>query len=79
MKDKILNWLKNRDASNVSINEPSNNILKQEDLNKLLAGMQVLRNVAWHHAIEYRYDPHLSRAHEEYLDLANSILKDYEQ
>lgn len=79
MKDKVLAWLKNRGATNAPTYDKTNNIITEEDYNKLLVGMQVLRNVAWHHAIEYRFDPILSRAHEEYLNLANDILKGHDQ
>lgn len=78
IKEKMIQWLKNRGATNASTNEKANEILTEEDYNKLLAGMQVLRNIAWHHAIEYRFDPILSQAHEEYLNLANDILKEYD-
>lgn len=77
MRDKILAWFKYRGAPNASIYDKANQI-NDNDYNKLLAGMQVLRNIAWHHAIEYRFDPVLSKAHEEYLDFANDLLKEYE-
>ncbi len=78
MRDKILAWIKYRGAPNASIDDKATRIITDEDYNKLLNGMQVLRNIAWHHAIEYRFDPVLSKAHEEYLDLANDILKEYD-
>lgn len=44
--------------------------------NTALNGLQLLREIAWQHAIKYRWDPALSRAHEEYLNLLNGILKE---
>lgn len=46
--------------------------------NTALNGLQVLRDIACCHAIKYRWDPALSRAHEEYLNLLNGILKECE-
>ena len=43
-----------------------------------LQGLQELREVAWQYAIKYRWDPVLSRAHEEYLTLLNGIIKECE-
>ena len=40
--------------------------------------LQVLRDIAWQHAIKYRWDPALSQAQEEYLNLLNGILKECE-
>ena len=79
MKDKVLAWIKNRGETSTSKCDKANNTFTVEEYNKLLSGMQVLRNIAWNHAIEYRFDPTMSRAHEEYLDLANNILRDYER
>jgi hypothetical protein len=74
----MLNWLKSKGATNALTQHTQNEVDNKNDHIKLLAAMQAIRNVAWTHAIEYRYDPTMSRAHEEYLDLANNILRDYE-
>lgn len=42
---------------------------------KTLHALQDLRDTAWHSAIKYRFDPALSRAHDEYLKTLNHILK----
>ncbi len=47
----------------------------QQD-NTALKALQALRDIAWQQAIKYRWDPALSRAHEEYLTLLNGILKE---
>jgi len=49
-----------------------------QEHNMALNGLQVLRDIAWQHAIKYRFDPVLSRAHQEYLNLLNGILMECE-
>ncbi len=39
-------------------------------------GLQQLRDIAWHHAIKYRFDPALYEAHEKYLNLLNILLQE---
>lgn len=74
----MLNWIKNRGAVNAPKNTQNTNNINRHEHNRLVNGLQQLRNIAWQHAIEYRFDPVLSRAHAEYLDLSNNILKEYE-
>lgn len=42
-----------------------------------LAGLQELREIAWQKAIKYRFDPVLGRAHDEYLQFLNGLLKEF--
>ncbi len=44
---------------------------------KMVNGLQLLRDIAWDQALKYRFDPVLSRAHEEYLNLLNGLLQEY--
>ena len=41
-----------------------------------LIALQDLRDIAWKHAMKYRWDPILGGAHEEYLNMLNGILKE---
>ncbi len=44
--------------------------------NTALNGLQEIREVAFYHALRYRFDPVLSKAHEEYLDMITLLLKE---
>jgi len=57
---------------------PTEKTTSDRNHNTALNGLQALRDIAWQHAIKYRWDPVLSRAHEEYLNLLNGILKECE-
>ena len=43
-----------------------------------LIALQDLRDIAWQYAIKYRWDPVLSKTHEEYLTMLNDIIKECE-
>lgn len=43
-----------------------------------LTRLQELRDTAWHYAMKYRFDPVLGKAHEEYLQSLNTLLKECE-
>jgi hypothetical protein len=45
--------------------------------NTVVEGLQALREIAWHKALKYRFDPVLSRTHEEYLSVLNNLLAEY--
>ena len=47
-----------------------------EDNTIALNGLQEIREVAFYHALRYRFDPVLSRAHEEYLNMITLLLKE---
>lgn len=41
-----------------------------------IAGLQELREIAWQKAMKYRFDPVLGRAHDEYLQALNGLIKE---
>jgi hypothetical protein len=47
------------------------------DLSKSLIALQLLRDHALAKATKYKWDPWLSRAHEEYLDYLNNVLNQW--
>lgn len=49
---------------------------KLPDHSLAIIGLQALRDIAWQSAIKYRFDPVLSRAHNEYLTLIKVILEE---
>ena len=50
------------------------NKTRKPKFNTALEGLQALREIAWHKAIKYRFDPVLSRTHEEYLTVLNNLI-----
>jgi len=48
----------------------------RQDDNASLRKLQEIREIAWRQAIKYRWDPVLSRAHNEYLDMLNAMLSE---
>lgn len=40
----------------------------------LLQNISCVRDIAWQHSNKYKYDPHLSRVHNEYLEMLNLII-----
>lgn len=47
-----------------------------DQYNTAFEGLQALREIAWHKALKYRFDPVLSQTHEEYLTVLNNLLKE---
>lgn len=50
--------------------------LKQLQCSKALLALQEIRDIAWHKAVKYRFDPVLGRMHEEYLNSLNEMIKE---
>jgi len=66
--------IEKRDATNIptrSTAEKNNTNLKNIISIQIL---QTLRDNAWDNAMKYRYDPVLSRTHEQYLNQLNNLL-----
>ncbi len=76
MLRRILGNKKEAVASNLfdRLNE-KNKTGKSQD-NIALQGLQALRDIAWQKAIKYRFDPVLSRAHDEYLQALNGLIEE---
>ena len=51
------------------------NYTRQDD-NTSLRKLQEIREIAWQQAIKYRWDPVLSRTHNDYLNMLNSMLNE---
>ncbi len=66
----------NRQKSEGATNAPTASNFRQRQDNMALNGLQDLRDIACNYAIKYRWDPVLSRTHEEYVNLLNLILKE---
>ena len=65
---------KREDTVNILPNKQS----RYEKNSIALVGIQEIRDIAWRHAMKYRFDPILSHAHEEYLTLLNGLIKECE-
>lgn len=48
----------------------------KDQYNTALAGLQELREIAWHKAIKYRFDPVIGKMHEDYLNALNLLIKE---
>lgn len=66
--------IKREDTTNTLSNKQS----RYENYTIALHGLQALRDRAWIHALKYRFDPVLSLAHEEYLNLLNGLIRECE-
>lgn len=40
----------------------------------ILNSVKVLRDVSWHKAIKYKFDPVIGKMHEQYLEVLNAII-----
>lgn len=69
---------KKQGAENAPLRSLDENTKTERHYSLALSGLQELRDIAWHYAMKYRWDPALGRAHEEYLTLLNGILKECE-
>lgn len=46
----------------------------QNDSTFIMA-LQEIRDMAWHKAVKYRFDPVIGRIHDEYLNMLNEMIK----
>lgn len=69
--------IKHGSAANTPIQCLTISNKNQEDHNTVIEGLQDIRDMAWHLAMKYRFDPTLSVVHEEYLTLLNRVLKEF--
>ena len=67
---------KNRAVASDSIKCLAENKTGKDNHIIALAGLQALREIAWQKAIKYRFDPVLGRAHDEYLQALNILIKE---
>lgn len=44
------------------------------EFESLLQNVEDLRDIAWQYSNKYRYDPHFSKIHCEYLEMLKSII-----
>lgn len=70
----MMNKIKREDTTNTLSNKQS----RYGNNNMALHGLQALRDRAWIYALKYRFDPVLSLAHEEYLNLLNGLIRECE-
>ncbi len=57
-----------------SVNSPTPGSMIQDKNINLLKGLQALREIAFFKAMKFRFDPILSREHNEYLTAINELL-----
>lgn len=66
---------KKEDGCNALLQSLDEKIKTGKDYNNIaLEGLQELREIAWQKAMKYRFDPVLSRTHDEYLQALNGLI-----
>lgn len=67
---------KKEDVASVPFRGLVDNKTGKDQYNTALAGLQELREIAWHKAIKYRFDPVIGKMHEDYLNALNLLIKE---